>query len=116
MNAWEKVQDTLEYIECNVGEEIRIEKLAEIAGLSQFYFQRLFHKLVGRTTGEYIKLRRLAKAKDALLGKDVRIIDIALEYGFLSHEHFTRAFKTVFGITPSEYRKKPLPLNCMIPE
>lgn len=113
MTAWEQIQETIEYIETHIGDEIRIEKLAETACLSPFYFQRLFHKLVGKSTSEYIKLRRLAKAKDALLKKDVRIIDIALEHGFLSHEHFTRAFRSTFGMTPGEYRKNPLPLNCM---
>lgn len=113
MSAWEKIQDAVEYIEIHLGDEIRIEELAEIACLSHFYFQRLFHRLIGRSTSDYIKLRRLAKAKDALLRRDDRIIDIALEYGFLSHEHFTRVFRDTFGMTPSEYRRKPLPLNCM---
>lgn len=113
MTAWEGIQETVEYIETHLGEEIKIETLAEIACLSPFYFHRLFHRLVGKSTLEYIKLRRLAKAKDALQKKDDRILDIALEYGFLSHEHFTRAFKAAFGLTPSEYRKNPLPLNSM---
>ena len=62
---------------------------------------------------EYIKLRRLAKATEALLQKDTRILDIALDLGFSSHEHFTRAFKDTFGMTPEQYRSAPQALNRM---
>lgn len=104
MHAWESIQNTLLYIEEHIGEEISIEQLAEIAALSPFYYQRLFSRLVKKPVGEYIKLRRLARACDMLLEKK-NIIDIALFFGFKSHETFTRAFKETYGITPKEYRK-----------
>jgi AraC family transcriptional regulator len=91
--------------------------LANIAGLSQFYFQRLFKRLVKRPVNEYIKLRRLARASEALLDKNMRIIDVALDFGFSSHETFSRAFKDAYGITPAEFRIKPIRLNqIMKPE
>ena len=60
---------------------------------------------------EYIKLRRLAFASQKLKSNDYRILDIALEYGFNSHETFTKAFKVAYGITPSEYRDQPIQLE-----
>lgn len=113
MHAWEQVQKTIDFIETHLGEEISIDSLAKIAARSPFYYQRLFHRLVKKPVAEYIKLRRLAKATEALLQKDQRILDVALSLGFSSHEHFTRRFKDSFGMTPEEYRSNPQTLSRM---
>lgn len=93
MHAWEAIQKTLDFIEENIGEEIDIEQLARESSLSVFYYQRLFSRLVKKPVREYIKLRRLAFACKSLADKQRRILDIALDCGFGSHETFTRAFK-----------------------
>lgn len=111
MHAWESIQKTLDYIETNIGKEISIEQLSRVAALSPFYYQRLFSRLVKKPVREYIKLRQLACAAEGLKNKDVRILDIALNCGFGSHESFTRAFKAAYGMTPEAYRAYPLILN-----
>ena len=85
--------------------------MAEIASLSLFYYQRLFTRLVKCSVREYIKLRRLSRACEALLHRQSRILDVALDFGFNSHETFTRAFKEAYGITPAQYRDKPVELE-----
>lgn len=114
MHAWEQIQITVDYIEEHLSEEIKIDSLAKIASLSQFYYQRLFGRLIRKSVNEYIKLRRLARSSEALIGNNKRIIDIALDFGFSSHEIFTRTFKAAFGITPEEYRSKPVRLNNFV--
>ncbi|MCL2202931.1 MAG: AraC family transcriptional regulator [Defluviitaleaceae bacterium] len=111
MHAWESIQKTVDYIENNIGEEIHLEKLAEVANLSYFYFHRLFAQLVKRPVQEYIKLRRLARAVESVKDKNKKILDIAVAFGFNSHETFTRAFKDAYGFTPTEYRDNPVGLN-----
>ena len=111
MHAWEAIQKTLNHIEEHLGEEIQVEELAEIAVLSLFYYQRLFTRLVKTSVRDYIKLRRLAKSLTMLRDKENRIMDIAMEYGFGSHITFTRAFKETYGITPSQYRERPIGLQ-----
>ncbi len=111
MHAWEAIQKTLNYIEEHIGAEFFIEELAETALLSPFYFQRLFTRLVKKPVREYIKVRQLARACNTLRDKENRILDIALKYGFNSHETFTRAFKDTYGITPAQYRDKPVALD-----
>lgn len=111
MHAWEAIQKTLNHIEEHICEEIQIEELAEIAALSLFYYQRLFARLVKSPVREYIKMRRLARACTTLRDKKKRIIDVAVEYGFGSHESFTRAFKDIYGITPAQYREDSIILR-----
>ncbi len=113
MHAWEQIQNSLEYIEEHITEEISIDSLAKRASLSNFYYQRLFKRLVKKPVMEYIKLRRMAKATEELLAEDKRILDVALDLGFASHEQFTRTFKETFGMTPEGYRRKPVILNRM---
>ncbi len=111
MQAWESIQKVVDYIEENLASNHSPEELARIAALSPFYFQRLFTRLVRRPVSDYIKMRRLAWACEALMDRSKRILDIAVECGFSSHEHFTKSFKAAFGITPEEYRNNPVHLN-----
>ena len=111
MHAWETIERSLDFIEEHLEEEIKIEALADTAALSPFYFQRLFKRLVHKPIQEYIKLRRLARASDALRDTERRILDVAIDYGFSSHANFTRAFKDAYAITPEEYRRTLPMLN-----
>jgi AraC family transcriptional regulator len=111
MHAWESIQKVLDYIEDNLSQSHSPEDLSRVAALSPFYFQRLFTRLVKRPVNEYVKMRRLARACEILEDKNKRILDIALEHGFNSHEYFTKTFKGAFGITPEDYRKNPVRLN-----
>lgn len=92
MHGWEQIQITVDYIEEHTSEEIKIGNLAKLASLSQFYYQRLFARLVKKPVMKYVKLRRLTKASDALPDKRKRILDIALDFGFwifLSRNSYT---------------------------
>lgn len=111
MHAWESIQKVLDYIEDNLAQNCSPEELSKVAALSPFYFQRLFTRLVKRPVNEYVKMRRLARACEMLDDKGRRLLDIALEYGFHSHEYFTKTFKSAFGITPEGYRNNPVRLN-----
>lgn len=111
MHAWEAIQKSVDYIEENIKEEMTIEELAQVSFLSMYYFQKLFSRLVGKTVNEYIKARRVANAKPLLKSTDRRIADIAVEYGFNSHETFTKAFKELYGVTPEAYRKNKILLT-----
>lgn len=105
MHAWEAIEQSLSFIEEHLAEEISTEELANTVGLSPFYFQRLFKRLVNKSVQEYVKLRRLARVIKNLGDSEWRILDVALDYGFSNHANFTRAFKETYGITPEDYRR-----------
>ena len=90
----------------NLTEKLDMEEISSRAYLSAFYFQRIFNVLCGFTVSEYIRNRRLSLAAEELCGKNVKIIDIAIKYGYDSPDSFTRAFTKFHGITPSEAKHK----------
>ena len=99
------IQNAINYIEEHLTEEINYNKVAEEAACSSFYFQRIFGILCDISLGEYIRNRRLTLAGNELNVSDIKVIDIALKYGYESPESFTRAFSKFHGITPSEAKK-----------
>lgn len=115
MNEWyENVQRIVDVIdECiksRNDEELTLSHLAMEMGYSEFHISRKFKEISGMQFREYLRHRRLAFALKQIRDTDRSILDIALDYGFSTHEAFTRAFKDAYGITPSEYRHNPVPV------
>ena len=98
------MQKALEYIDNNITSDISLNDIAFIAGFSVPQFYRLFKRLTGDTVGSYILRRKLIIASREVKGGDKSISNIAFDYGFASHDVFTRAFIRVFGVSPKEYR------------
>jgi len=105
MDFIDKINSTMNYIETNLLEEIDYEELAKISGTSCFNFQRMFSFITNMSISEYIRRRRLTQAAFDLQQTNIKIIDIAIKYGYDSHESFTRAFQKLHNITPSQARK-----------
>jgi len=89
--------------------------LAREAGYSPWHSARIFKELTGKTPFEYIRALRLSRAAEKLRDNKVRIIDVAFDYVFDSHEGFTRAFSRQFGINPRDYTRKRPSLGLFIP-
>lgn len=91
-------------------EAMTLSVLSSKLNYSEFYITRKFKEISGMTFRDYLRRRKLAFALKELRDSKRYILDIAVDYGFSSHEAFTRAFKELYGITPSEYRKNPVTL------
>lgn len=100
------IQDAIDYIESHLTDDIDTNQIAKRACLSNFYFQRIFKALFGYSIGEYIRFRRLTLAGNELAESDVKVIDIALKYGYETPESFSRAFKEFHGIAPSQAKSQ----------
>ena len=109
------LQNAIKYIEDNLSEDISTQEIAKRACVSEFYFQKAFSMLCGNTLGEYIRKRRLTLAGTELLSSDVKIIDVALKYGYDSPESFSKAFTRFHGITPSSVKKNGAMLKSFAP-
>lgn len=105
MNWSESISRAIEYIENNLTNDITIVDIAEYAYISPFYFQKGFAMLCGFTVGEYIRNRKLSVAGYELLNTNIKIIDIAIKYGYDSPDSFTKAFTRFHGSTPTSVRK-----------
>lgn len=108
MDYYDNIQRTINFIEDNLDHPLTLPKLASVACFSPFHFHRVFLMLVGHPVMEYIRKRRLAHAADLLVHSDLKIVDIAFNCGFSSHESFNRAFKKNFAVTPTVFRKEKL--------
>lgn len=105
MRYLDGIQIAIDYIEDNLKNRILLKDISKIVGYSMYHFHRIFQSCVKESVTEYIRRRRLTKAAYDILYTNARIIDIALEYQFETHESFTRAFTKMFHITPGLYRK-----------
>lgn len=98
-------QGSIDYIEENLSEPPDIGKISSKMNISPFYYQKIFMIICGFSVSEYIRNRRLALAGAELITSDEKILDIALKYGYDTHEGFTRAFTRFHGVTPTAAAK-----------
>lgn len=101
-----KLQQVLEYIDTHLGRDLELVQLAQVVGMSQYYFASLFKQSMGVAPWQYVRQQRLEQAKELLKQCDRSIVEIALECGFKSQSHFTQQFRKFTGITPKGYRDR----------
>ena len=101
-----QIARALDYIEDHLQEAITVADMAEAVSYSLWHFCRTFNQATHHTPYDYLMRRRLAEAARALLEGDEKIIEVALDYQFNNPETFSRAFKRVFGLQPSRWRKE----------
>lgn len=115
MDLLKKMNVALKYIEENITNDIDFKEVARLAVCSEYHFTRMFSFLAGVTLSEYIRRRRLTLAAFELNNSNLRIIDIAVKYGYSSPDSFTRAFQSLHGVTPTEARNNGQSLKAFPP-
>ena len=99
-----KLDNVIDYIQTYLELNLGIGELADLLGLSPFYFSRLFKESTGFTPYQYISGQRMERAKQLLQNTDIAIAEIALRCGFSSQSSFSTAFRKAVGVTPKAYR------------
>lgn len=99
----ERLNQSMNYIEEHLTDEISYDQLGQIACCSPYHFQRMFTYMAGISLSEYIRRRRMSLAAVDLQGGK-KIIDVAEKYGYRSPTAFNRAFQGIHGIAPSEVK------------
>ncbi len=101
-----KLQQTIDYINTYLEEDLSLEAIASTLGMSQYYFARLFKQSMGIAPYQYVIQQRVERAKQLLRQRELSIAEIALRCGFASQGHLNLHFKRLVGVTPREFRKK----------
>lgn len=109
------VQRMQSFIEAHLHEPITLHELAQAAGYSPWHAARVFKTLIGMSPFEYIRALRLSRAAVRLRDEDVKIVDVAFDFVFDSHEGFTRAFSRQFGLSPQRYSQNRPPIKLFYP-
>jgi AraC family transcriptional regulator len=99
------LESVLNEIEKRIKEDINADFLADNAGLSSIHLQRLFKFAFNQSLGAYIRSRKLTASLESLFNTDLKLLNIALEYGFDYEQSYLRSFKREFGVTPGIIRK-----------
>lgn len=96
----------LERIEHAIAEGVTLEALAALAGLSRSHFTSCFRRSTGTSPRDFLRRRRIERAKSLLRGSNQSIADVAIATGFSSQAHFANSFKLATGVTPRRYRRE----------
>lgn len=103
-----KLNQALDYIHAHLDSEVKLADLAQVLGMSQYYFCTLFKQSMGVAPYRYVLQQRVERAKVLLKNRELAIADIALECGFANQSHFTKHFRQLALITPKAYRDNEL--------
>ncbi len=101
----ERILGVLVFIQKNLDEELPLEEYARVAHFSPYHFHRVFRGMVGESLQEHIRRLRLERAAARLKHGERSVMEIALEAGYETHEAFTRAFRSLTGVSPSCFRR-----------
>lgn len=112
LDALTRMSQALAYVEDNLTGEIDQKVLAHIAGCSSYNLYRMFSFITDISLTEYIRRRRLTLAAIELQSSNIKVIDLALKYGYDSPVSFSRAFQTLHGVTPTQARTDGVTLKA----
>ncbi|MCQ2526163.1 MAG: AraC family transcriptional regulator [Lachnospiraceae bacterium] len=100
------IKEAINYIEQNFQNNITIEDIAAVCGINRSYFGKIFRNSIGRSPQEFLMNYRMVKATELLKLTSLSIAEIGSAVGYENQLHFSRAFKTIYGISPREWRNK----------
>ncbi|WP_282936643.1 AraC family transcriptional regulator [Paenibacillus sp. RC67] len=108
---WLRLKPVLDYVEAHYFEPIRIQNVLTLVHLEYHYFIKYFQKHIRMSFVDYLHVRRIKASERLMLTKSLSIADIGVQSGFPNVTQFIRIFKRYNGCTPSEFRKKRLPVH-----
>jgi AraC family transcriptional regulator len=94
-----------ELVYAKMEDDLGLDEMAQSVGLSTAHFARMFRKSTGESPHKYVLRRRLERATAMLRAPDARVLDVAMACGFKTQQHFAQAFRDVWGVSPTEYRR-----------
>jgi AraC family transcriptional regulator len=108
----QQINDIIDYVEDHLLEKIDYNKMSAIAGCSIYNLQRLFSYITNVSIADYVRYRRMTLAAIEVQESEIKIVDLALKYGYESPESFTRAFQAYHNVSPTSMRKSGINYNA----
>lgn len=105
MDIITQLNAAINYIERHIEDDLALSDVSKVTLYSPFHFGRLFYYIAEMPLSEYIRKRKMSLAAQMLQGSDIKIIDLAVMYGYDAADSFTRAFVKQHGVTPSKARQ-----------
>lgn len=112
MEWLKQMNHAVDYIEAHLEGKSDYAGIAKAACCSPYHFQRIFSFLAEMPLSEYIRRRKMTLAAFELQSSGIKVIDLALKYGYDSPEAFTRVFHQIHGIPPTSARRQGAPLKA----
>jgi len=100
-----RLQKVFSHIKENVARDLTVSELAEVVGMSQYYFSKLFKMSTGTTPHQYVMRQRVERAQEYLRETRTPLAEVATQVGFETQSHFTSVFRRLVGVTPKHYRE-----------
>jgi AraC family transcriptional regulator len=111
INTKKVIESSINYIENKMYDKITLNDISMHTGISKYYLHRMFKSLTGESIIEYVQSRKLTSSINELINTNMRIIDIAVEYGFDHEQSYIRAFRKKFKYTPLKVRSDQISIE-----
>ena len=103
------IREAIAFIENNFQKDISVEDIADTLGINRSYFGKIFRGEVGKSPQQFLINYRMAKATELLTLTQKPVNEVGAAVGYANQMHFSRAFRTIYGISPKEWRKRNQP-------
>ena len=100
------IKEAISFIELNYGRVISVEDIADFCNINRSYLNRLFKESTGKTLQNFLMYYRMNRAAELLKVSELTVNEIGKRCGYQNQLHFSRAFKTIFGLSPMQWKKK----------
>src|SRR5215510_14000310 len=94
-----------ELVDVKMEDDLSLDEMAQLVGLSTAHFARMFRKSTGQTPHQFVLRQRIERAKEMLRAPEARVLDVAVACGFKTQQHFAQVFRDVCRVSPTEYRQ-----------
>lgn len=106
-----RLQRVFSHIRENINRDLSVTELAQVVGMSQYYFSKLFKMSTGTTPHQYVMRQRVERAQEHLRESQMALAEVATQVGFETQSHFTSVFRRLVGATPKHYREMHQPVS-----
>lgn len=102
------IHEAIEFVEHNFQNDISVEDIADVCGLNRSYFGKIFKEALGKSPQEFLLNYRMVKAAELLKLTKLSVGDISSAVGYDNQLHFSRAFKSIYGVSPKKWRTEQM--------